>query len=128
MHTPEIASAFQPPALIRPFLIRTCAVKKGGNETNIRKSQSTCRNFRTVHWLCVKRLALFGRLCLTFLYIHDTFVFTNRAKDRKPSRHRVRANFCPGFVVADRAVHPTVFYHIFSLFCISKFHIVWKKV
>ena len=99
-----------------PFLLRPCAAKKGGNETNIRKEPATCRNFQQVHWLCVWRLALFGRLCLTFLYIHDTFIFTNRAKDGKPFCHRVRPYFCPGFVIADRAVYPTVFYHVFSSF------------
>lgn len=41
------------------FLLRTCAVKKGGNETNIRKEPATCRNFQQVHWLCVWRLAQF---------------------------------------------------------------------
>ena len=108
MHTDGIEPHFQPS-------IRPCAVKKGGNETNIRKEPATCRNFQQVHWLCVWRLALFGKFGLAVLNIHNAFVFTHRAKDRKPSRHRVWANFCPGFVVADRAVHPTVFYHSITL-------------
>lgn len=101
---------------LKPFLLRTCAVKKGGNETNIRKEPATCRNFQQVHWLCVWQLALFlmafySRL---FLYVDYCCVFTLRAKNRQVSRHRIRADFCPGFVVADRAIYPTVFYHVFS--------------
>ena len=115
MHTPEIASAFKPPAAIWPFLLRTCAVKKGGNETNIRKEPATCKNYLQVHWLCVLRLALLGNLCLAVPNIHNAFVFTHRTKDREPLCHRVRANFGPGFIVAYRAVYPTISYHAFTL-------------
>ena len=117
MHTPEIASAFQPQEL-QPIAISCNSLsikdvcKKGGeSKTNIRKEPATCRNFQQVHWLCVWRLALFGKFGLAFINIHNAFVFTYRAKDRKPFRHRIRADFCPGFVIADRAVYPTVFYH-----------------
>ena len=123
MHTPEIASAFQPQELqsiaisCNSFSLKDVCWKKGKNETNIRKEPATCRNFQQVHWLCVWQLALFlmafySRL---FLYVDYCCVFTLRAKNRQVSRHRVRANFCPGFVVADRAVHPTVFYHSITL-------------
>ena len=115
MHTSEIASAFQPPAGAVSFK-DVCADKKGGNETNIRKEPATCRNFQQVHWLCVWQLALFLMAFYSslFLYVDYCCVFTLRAKNRQVSRHRIRADFCPGFVIADRAVHPTVFYHAFS--------------
>lgn len=66
MHTPEIASAFQPPAGAVSF--KDVCWKKGG-KSNIRKEPVTCRNFRTVHWLCVKRLALniFFKFSNTFI-------------------------------------------------------------
>ena len=49
MHTPEIASAFQPPAGAVSF--KDVCERKEEMRTNIRKEPATCRNFRQVHWL-----------------------------------------------------------------------------
>lgn len=50
-------------------------------------------------------------LCVTLFDIHQKLVFTHRAVYRKSHRNSVFAYFCPGFIVADRAKYPLIFFH-----------------